>query len=237
MRAPCLNEGPGLPDAQGMIATRRAPAILYSFRRCPYAIRARLALKHAGISVELREVSLKHKPAAMLSLSPKGTVPVLQLADGSVLEESLDIMHWALSQIVPTHPDTSRWRTGCTSEQALIALNDGAFKRLLDGYKYAAHQSAHPAELDRDEAVELFAAPLDQRLCHSRFLLGDAPTLADMAIVPFMRQFAGVDPDWFAAAPFPALRHWLDTLTQSALFVSIMPKLAPWQPGDPLTLL
>lgn len=225
-----------------MTATRRAPAILYSFRRCPYAIRARLALKHAGISVELREVSLKHKPAAMLSLSPKGTVPVLQLADGSVLEESLDIMHWALTQSTPSpfdpaQPVAASWRTGLASEQALIALNDGAFKRLLDGYKYAAHQSAHPAELYRDEAVELFAAPLDQRLCHSRYLLGDVPTLADMAIVPFMRQFAGVDPDWFAAAPFPALRHWLDTLTQSALFVSIMPKLEPWQPGDPLTLL
>lgn len=237
MRVPCLSEAPDLPDAPGVTATRSAPAILYSFRRCPYAIRARLALKHAGICVELREVSLRHKPAAMLSLSPKGTVPVLQLADGSVLEESLDIMHWTLNPIEPAQPAASRWRTGCASEQALIALNDSAFKRLLDGYKYAANQSARPAETFRDEAVELFAAPLDQRLCHSRYLLGDVPTLADMAIVPFLRQFAGVDPDWFAAAPFPALRHWLDTLTQSALFVSIMPKLAPWQPGDPLTLL
>jgi glutathione S-transferase len=210
--------------------------ILYSFRRCPYAIRARLALKHAGIPTELREVALKHKPAAMLTLSPKGTVPVLQLADGSVLEESLDIMHWASSQAVPTQP-ALRWHTDSTDEQALIALNDGAFKRLLDGYKYAPHQSARPAASFRDEAVERFVAPLDQRLRASRYLLGETPTLADLAIVPFIRQFAGVDADWFAAAPLPALRQWRDTLTQSALFVSIMPKRVPWQPGDRLTLL
>jgi glutathione S-transferase len=210
--------------------------ILYSFRRCPYAIRARLALKHAGIPTELREVSLKHKPAAMLSLSPKGTVPVLQRADGSVLEESLDIMHWALSP-EPAQPAASRWRTGCATGQALIALNDGAFKRLLDSYKYATHQSAYPAASFRNAAVELFVAPLDQRLRASRYLLGETPSLADLAIAPFIRQFAGVDADWFAAAPLPALRQWLDTLTQSALFVSIMPKRVPWQPGDPLTLL
>lgn len=214
-----------------------APPILYSFRRCPYAIRARLALKHAGIPTELREVSLKHKPAAMLKLSPKGTVPVLQLADGSVLEESLDIMHWALSQTEPAQQAASHWRTGSTTEQALIALNDGAFKHLLDRYKYAGNQSAHPAETFRNEAVELFATPLDQRLRDSRYLLGDTPTLADMAIVPFIRQFAGVEPDWFAATPLSALRHWLDTLTQSALFVSIMLKRAPWQSGDPQTRL
>ena len=203
--------------------------ILYSFRRCPYAIRARLALKYAGVSVAMREVSLKQKPAEMLSLSPKGTVPVLQLSDGTVLEESLDIMQWALSQ-----SDPARWRTGCATEQALIALNDDAFKPLLDRYKYAGSDAEHPAEYYRDEAVDLFVAPLNQRLGNTQYLLGEAPTLADMAIVPFVRQFAGVDPDWLATAPFPALRHWLDTLTQSSLFVSIMPKLAPWQRGDPV---
>lgn len=211
--------------------------ILYTFRRCPYAIRARMALKYAEITVAVREVSLKHKPAEMLSLSAKGTVPVLQLADGTVLEESLDIMHWALAQLDPAQSDASHWRTRFATEQALIALNDGAFKHLLDCYKYAGNQSGHPAEKYRDEAVDLFAAPLNQRLCHSRYLLGEVPTLADWAIVPFIRQFAGVDADWFANAPFPALHRWLDTLTQSALFVSIMPKLAPWQSGDPPTLL
>jgi glutathione S-transferase len=212
--------------------TDRTSPILYSFRRCPYAIRARLALKLAGLSVEVREVSLKHKPSEMLKFSPKGTVPVLQLADGSVLDESLDIMQWALSQT-----EASPGRAGRAAEQALIALNDGVFKQLLDSYKYAGTLAEPSAESCRDEAVELFVAPLNQRLGQSRYLLGDMPTLADWAIVPFIRQFAGVDADWFANAPFPALQRWLDTLTQSALFVSIMPKLAPWRPGDPPTLL
>ncbi len=206
--------------------------ILYSFRRCPYAIRARLALKYAGMSVAVREVALKHKPVEMLTLSPKGTVPVLQLADGTVLEESLDIMRWALSQ-----NDVASWLTDKETEHALIALNDDAFKPLLDRYKYIGQDSDHPVEYHRDAAVDLFVAPLNQRLSQSRYLLGDTPTLADMAIVPFIRQFAGVDADWFESAPLPSLRHWLNTLTQSSLFVSIMPKHAPWQPGDPLTLL
>ncbi|MBT9540774.1 glutathione S-transferase [Thiobacillus sp.] len=209
--------------------------VLYSFRRCPYAIRARLALKHAGLAIALREVALKYKPAALLEISPKATVPVLQLVDGSVLEESLDIMHWALDRFEPTQPDHARWRTGCADELALIALNDGAFKRLLDGYKYA--DQTQVAARCRDEAFELFIAPLERRLCVTRYLLGESPSLADMAILPFIRQFAGVDADGFAAAPFPTLRHWLDGLTRAPLFVSVMPKHAPWQPGDPLTLL
>ncbi|MHB1084666.1 MAG: glutathione S-transferase [Thiobacillus sp.] len=206
--------------------------ILYSFRRCPYAIRARLALKYASLPVAVREVALKHKPAAMMDLSPKGTVPVLQLVDGTVLEESLDIMRWALAQ-----NDTAHWLTDDETEHALIALNDDAFKPLLDRYKYSGQASDHPAEHDRDAAVDLFVAPLNQRLGQSHYLLGDTPTLADMAIVPFIRQFAGVDGEWFDSAPLPALRDWLSTMTQSPLFVSIMPKRAPWQPGDPLTLL
>lgn len=207
-------------------------SVLYTFRRCPYAIRARLALKHAGMSVAVREVALKHKPDEMLALSPKGTVPVLQLTDGTVLEESLDIMRWALSQ-----NDAANWLTDEETEHALIALNDDAFKPLLDLYKYIGQDAEHPVEYYRDAAVDLFVAPLNQRLGQSRYLLGDTPTLADMAIVPFIRQLAGVDADWFESAPLPALRHWLNTLTQSSLFVSIMPKRAPWQPGDPLTLL
>jgi glutathione S-transferase len=206
--------------------------VLYSFRRCPYAIRARLALKYAGISVAVREVALKHKPDEMLTLSPKGTVPVLQLADGTVLEESLDIMRWALAQ-----HDAAHWLTDSATEDALIAQNDDAFKPLLDRYKYTGQEAEHPAEHHRDAAVDLFVAPLNLRLGQSRYLLGDTPTLADMAIVPFIRQFAGVDADWFASAPLPALRGWLTALTQSPLFESIMPKHAPWQPGDPLTLL
>ncbi|MDP1923735.1 MAG: glutathione S-transferase [Thiobacillus sp.] len=206
--------------------------VFYSFRRCPYAIRARLALTLAGIALEVREVTLRDKPAAMLTLSPKGTVPVLQLPDGRVLEQSLDIMHWALGQA-----DAGIWRMDDATGQSLIALNDGAFKGLLDDYKYADPQSTHPAGHYRDEAVDLFVAPLNRRLSLSPYLLGETATLADLAIVPFIRQFAGVDPGWFLAAPFPALRRWLDAWTHSALFVSVMPRLDPWQPGDPPTLL
>ncbi|HQT30657.1 MAG TPA: glutathione S-transferase [Thiobacillus sp.] len=206
--------------------------VLYSFRRCPYAIRARLALKLAGIAVDVREIALRDKPDAMLALSPKGTVPVLHLPDGRVLEQSLDIMRWALGQA-----DAATWRMDDATGQALIALNDGAFKQLLDGYKYASPSSAQSAGHARDAAVELFVAPLNRRLAQTRNLLGEAPALADLAIVPFIRQFAGVDPDGFLAAPFPALRRWLDAWTHSALFVSIMPRLDPWQPGDPPTRL
>ncbi|OYW40012.1 MAG: hypothetical protein B7Z35_02330 [Hydrogenophilales bacterium 12-61-10] len=206
--------------------------VLYSFRRCPYAIRARLALKLAGVALDVREVALRDKPDAMLALSPKGTVPVLQLPDGRVLEQSLDIMRWALDQV-----DAAPWRMDDATGQALIALNDGAFKQLLDGYKYASPSSAQSAEHARDAAVELFVAPLNRRLAQTQNLLGETPALADLAIVPFIRQFAGVDPDWFLTSPFSAVRRWLDAWTHAQLFVSIMPRLDPWQPGDPPTLL
>ncbi len=165
--------------------------ILYSFRRCPYAIRARLALTHAQVPLEIREVLLRHKPPAMLAISPKGTVPVLQLPDGQVIDESLDIMKWALQQA-----DTP-------ASHALIARNDGPFKALLD-----------------------------RRLTESPCLLGNQPGLADMAIAPFIRQFAQVDADWFASAPFPALRIWLNRFIDSPLFVSVMAKYPAWQAGD-----
>ncbi len=201
--------------------------VLYSFRRCPYAIRARLALKVAGVAVEVREVALRDKPAAMLACSPKGTVPVLQLPDGGVLEESLDIMRWALAR-----SDPDRWLRESAASLELVARNDYVFKPLLDRYKYS--DPGTPARNQaRDEAVLEFIAPLNQRLDVSRYLLGDSASVADMAIVPFVRQFAGVDADWFAAAPCPALRLWLDALTRSTLFVSVMARHAPWQTGKP----
>jgi len=206
--------------------------VLYSFRRCPYAIRARLAVRHAGVQVELREVALRAKPAALLAVSPKGTVPVLVRSDGPPLQESLDIMAWALAQADPggwTPPDeATRAR-----EQALVALNDGPFKRLLDLYKYADRHPGHPADQSRDEAVELLLAPMERQLADQPFLRGSAPGLADMAILPFVRQFSAVDPAWFGSAPLPALRRWLDGLVGSALFSAVMhDRLPPWQPGD-----
>ena len=199
-----------------------APPILYSFRRCPYAIRARLALKAAGIAVELREVVLRAKPAALIAASAKATVPVLQLSDGTVVDESFAIMHWALARHDPmgwVRADEQR------EVQALVDLNDGPFKQALDRCKYAQDAAA------LDTAIELLQ-PLNARLARHRFLLRDTPSLADIALLPFVRQFAAIDRAWFDAAPWPALRAWLDGLVATPLFESVMPKFAPWQPGD-----
>ena len=204
--------------------------ILYSFRRCPYAMRARLALKYAGISVELREVALRNKPAELVALSPKATVPVLQLPDGTVIEQSLDIMRWALAQQDPGHwlPDAN---SAATAEQ-LIATNDGPFKTMLDRYKYAGRYPEHPAQTYRDNGVQLQIAPLNHRLAKTKYLLGEHLSLADIALFPFVRQFAHVDPDWFDAGPYQAVHAWMDGLLESALFGAVMCKLEPWKPGD-----
>ena len=206
------------------------PPVLYSFRRCPYAMRARLALRVAGVEVRLREVVLRRKPAELITLSPKATVPVLQLADGTVLDQSLDIMRWALSQ-----NDPAGWLRAAENAQteALVDTNDGPFKQLLDRYKYASRFTEKTAGAWRDEAVDTCLAPLEARLAGSAFLLRDTPSLADMATLPFVRQFAAVDAGWFGAAPLPHLRAWLHGLVATPLFGSVMQAVAPWQPGDP----
>jgi glutathione S-transferase len=207
--------------------------ILYSFRRCPYAMRARLAIKVSGVSVALREILLRNKPAALIAASAKATVPVLQLSDGTVLDESLDIMRWALAL-----RDPQSWiRADERGEaQALIDINDGEFKQALDRYKYAPRHPERPAAAYRDEAVESMLQPLNERLSHHRFLLRDTRSLADMAIAPFVRQFASVDEAWFEAAPLPHLRAWMEGIVASPLFESVMPKFAPWKPGDAATV-
>lgn len=203
--------------------------ILYSFRRCPYAIRARLAIKASGVAVDLREVVLRRKPAALTEASPKATVPVLQLPDGIVLDQSLAIMRWALA----VHDPDDWIRSGDLEEaQTLVDLNDGPFKQALDHYKYAPPGAAPDAHHHRDDAAAMMLLPLNDRLAKSRFLLRDTPSLADMAIVPFMRQFAAVDPAWFGSLPFTPLRAWLQQLTGLDLFVSVMSKYTPWRPGD-----
>ncbi len=208
--------------------------VLYSFRRCPYAMRARLAVKVSGVAVVLREVVLRNKPAELITASPKATVPVLQLPDGTVLEQSLDIMRWALGR-----HDPQGWLRAEEHDEAraLIDLNDGPFKQALDRYKYAPRHPERPPQACRDEAVALMLAPLDARLANHRFLLRDTPSLADMAIVPFVRQFASVDEAWFdgAALTHPPLAHlavWMKRITTSPLFESVMPKYAAWQPDD-----
>ena len=195
-------------------------ALLYSFRRCPYAMRARLALRYSGVPVRIVEVSLKAKPAEMLALSPKGTVPVLSV-DGRVIEESLEIMQWALAQ-----NDPDNWLLhGDPAVFALIAENDQGFKYHLDRYKYAERYPEYPMEHYRAEG-EVFLQKLEGLLADRAYLLAHHPSLADMALAPFVRQFAHVDRDWFARAPYPRLQRWLEAFLQSPLFIGVMAKTA-----------
>jgi len=212
----------------------RAQPILYSFRRCPYAIRARLAIACAATPVELREVLLRDKPADMLRHSPKGTVPVLLLPDGSVLEQSLDIMYWALRQHDPDHwlPDNADQRA---ETSALIDRNDGEFKTHLDHYKYAVRHPEHPPEHYRTQA-KVILNDLNTRLTRQPWLIGQQTSLADIALLPFIRQFAYVDKHWFDQAPYPGLQRWLQSLLETPRFQQVMHKQPAWSPGDPAAI-
>ncbi len=204
---------------------------LYSFRRCPYAMRARLALYASGVAVELREVTLRDKPTSMLAASPKGSVPVLVLPDGSVIDESWDIMQWALHQ-----HDPDNWLgTGDHYSEASIPLvneNDTSFKHNLDRYKYPDRYPDHPQSDYRVQA-EVFLLNLENRLSTSGYLLGDEFSIADAALFPFIRQFAEVDKGWFAQSPYVSLQRWLKNIRGSQGFAAIMTKHAIWHPGDP----
>lgn len=192
--------------------------ILYSYRRCPYAMRARLAIKKAGIAVEICEISLRDKPESMLAISSKGTVPVLQLDNHLVIDESLDIMCWALQQHDPDH-----WLKDIEGSLALIKMNDSQFKVCLDAYKYP-ERYPQKTQIEHRLAGEEFLAELERRLQLSHYLTANQVNLADMAIFPFIRQFAAVDSAWFSIAPYPKLRDWLNHLVNSTLFLSIMKK-------------
>ncbi|WP_448651591.1 glutathione S-transferase [Pseudomonas fluorescens] len=193
-------------------------ALLYSFRRCPYAMRARLALRYSGVAVQIVEVSLKAKPAEMLALSPKGTVPVLSVG-GRVIEESLEIMQWALAQ----HDPEDWLLQGDPRVLALIAENDGAFKYHLNRYKYAERYPEQPMEHYRAEG-EVFLQKLESLLAGREFLLADHLSLADVALAPFVRQFAHVDREWFASTPYQRLQAWLQGFLESPLFIAVMAK-------------
>ncbi|WPN77106.1 glutathione S-transferase [Pseudomonas germanica] len=191
---------------------------LYSFRRCPYAMRARMALRYSNVPVEIVEVSLKAKPAAMLAISPKGTVPVLD-AGGQVIDESLEIMRWALAQ-----NDPQDWLLDGDSRIAeLIEANDQGFKVHLNRYKYAERYPEQPMEIYRAEGA-LYLQRLEELLEGREYLLGDHPSLADIALLPFVRQFAHVDREWFAQTPYVRLQAWLLRFLESELFTSIMKK-------------
>lgn len=201
--------------------------VLYSFRRCPYAIRARLALAVSGTDYELREVKLANKPDAMLAASPKGTVPVLRLSDGTVIDESLTIMQWALGR-----RDPEGWLD--SADEDLIARNDGEFKHALDRYKYPNRYGSDP-QLHRNRGLASLRE-IDARVAPAGQIGGERPGLADAAIMPFVRQFAAVDRAWFSAQPLRHLQTWLEWHLASPLFHSVMMRSAPWVPakeGEP----
>ena len=202
--------------------------ILYSFRRCPYAIRARMAIYYSGLTVEIREIVLRDKPASMLEYSPKGTVPVLILPSGQVIDESRDVMDWALS----IH-DPDQWKT--EGSNSLLEENDSVFKQHLDQYKYADRHPDHPAEYYRDQCED-FLQKLEGKLASQNFLMGDRITDIDIAIFPFIRQFAFVDKAWFDQSSFPHLQKWLACFLESDLFLNVMTKYQPWKPEDNMIL-
>lgn len=202
--------------------------ILYSFRRCPYAMRARMALVISGTRCELREVKLSAKPDAMREASPKATVPVLVHGDGAILEESLEIMRWALG-----HTDPEGWLE--RDDAALIATNDGPFKHHLDRYKYPDRHDSEPLT-HREEGVK-FLRSLENRLAKSAQLCGEKRGIADAAIMPFVRQFAATDRDWWETVDLPRVREWLSGHMESDLFKTVMQREKPWKPGDAPTAL
>ncbi len=201
--------------------------ILYSFRRCPYAMRARMALRVGGHQLELREIVLRDKPAAMLAASPKGTVPVLALPDGRVIDESRDIMHWALAETDMGPMDAEATH--------LIETNDGPFKFHLDRFKYPNRYS-NCAPLEHRSAGYAVLTSIDARLAFGPWLGGEKLGFLDIAIFPFIRQFAATDAEWFAAQAVPNLQRWMAAMTGSNLFKSVMDRYQPWRDGDPPTL-
>jgi len=200
--------------------------ILYSFRRCPYAMRARMTITYTGIEVRLREVILKDKPAAMLAASSKGTVPVLIQTNGKVIDESRDIMRWALNQ-----NDPAGWLQGADGDDSLVDLCDSEFKHWLDRYKYAVRFPEQQEAWYRQQG-EQFLAQLEVRLSQWRYLSGTSLSVADVAVAPFVRQFAAVDSPWWSARPYPSVSNWLHDFINSPLFLGAMNKYPQWREGE-----
>ena len=192
--------------------------VLYAFRRCPYVMRARFALQYAGITPEYHEVDLKNKPQAMLDLSPKGTVPVLRLPDGKVIDESFDVMRWALAQ-----HDPEGWWNDAPEMMALFKENDTYFRLHSDHYKYPFREPTKTQEEHRD-LTEVFLKQLAMRLENQAFLFGDQRRWIDVAIFPFVRRVAIVDRDWFASTPYKGLQAWLAEFEAHPYFEAIMLK-------------
>ncbi len=214
-----------------MTQDKQTTPVLYSFRRCPYCMRAHMALIYAGIKAELREVDLKNYPQKALKVSPKATVPVLVLSDETIIDESWGILKWALRQ-----NDRDNWlgenNKHLIDAEVLVELNDFSFKNDLDHYKYADRFPEQTAEEYR-KACEEFVEELEEILSQNKYLLADELSLADIAVFPFVRQFSLVDKQWFTQSPYPKVINWLNNLSRSALFQTAFQKHAVWEEGAP----
>jgi len=196
--------------------------ILYSFRRCPYAIRARICLAYSQVDFELRNILLKDKPQELLNSSAKGTVPVLVL-NNKVLDESIDIVKWSLSE-----NDPENWLQANAEQtiSSLITENDGIFKKLLDQYKYSDAAESLAA---RNQALKTLLS-WEQRLNNTTFLVSSHISMADIALFPFVRQFAKIDTEWFEKQDVPRLQKWLNYFLESDMFKETMRKTPLWHP-------
>ena len=202
--------------------------ILYSFRRCPYAMRARMAIHISGQRCELREVLLRDKPPSMLEYSAKGSVPVLILQDGKVIDESLDVIDWALNL-----NDPDDWQRSKDKEKTkeLIKINDGEFKYHLDRYKYSKRYDNEDPEFHRKKCLK-FIESINNELNNSKYIFDDNISYADIVLLPFIRQFRIADIEWFDSLPYDNLKKWLSSFLNSSLLNSIMKKYDLWKEGD-----
>ena len=204
--------------------------ILYSFRRCPYCMRAHMALKCAGLKIILRDVKLSDLPAEVLAVSPHATVPSLAISENEYMDESWDIVKWAVQQ-----NDPENW-LGENNEylneaEMLVEINDFSFKDDLDHYKYADRYPEHPMEYYRENGEE-FLEELTELLQQNTFLSADHITITDIAVFPFIRQFAMVDKEWFDKSPYPELQRWLLAMLSSEWFIEAFKKHETWETGS-----
>ena len=216
--------------------------ILYSLRNCPYAMRARIAIFYSAKPVEMRDLVLSNKPEAMLLASPKGTVPVIVLSASEsaepkqiVIEESIDIMLWALEQSDPDDLLSRQHPEALAEMLKLIHLFDTDFKSSLEAYKCAKRYKENNI-IECRVACEFFIELLEQRLTKHRFLMSSKPSLLDIALLPFIRQFARVERQWYLQSPYPQVRTWLNNYLQSPMFTKVMAKFSLWSPGDEIVL-
>jgi glutathione S-transferase len=201
--------------------------IIYSLRNCPYAIRARLAIYASGQQVHLRDLVLSDKPTEMLAVSPKGTVPVLVTLDNAVIDESLSIMQWAFSQTDPNDYLHKSAPNALAEMLVMIERFDTEFKGHLEQYRCSKRY--HETSLIQDrQKCEPYLVDLEMRLCQHQYLMSDKPSLADLALMPFVRQFARVERQWYLQSPYPKLRQWLNGYLQSKMFTKVMTQQRMW---------